>query len=233
MEQQRPEFDRFSGSYEELLRDPIRDRFTGPDSDFFHVRKRDLIRAYFRRRAMDTSRWSYLDVGCGKGELLTLLRSDFRAAAGCDVSREMMSGIEGVETRVQEDPLRIPFPSASFDFVTVVCVYHHVPPDQRGTVCAEVSRVLKPGGVCAVIEHNPYNPATRLIVSRTPVDADAILLTRAEGVRLLRGAGFTPAGHAYFLYLPKSLYRRMAVLERLLAKVPLGGQWALFGAKPL
>src|SRR5579864_4580295 len=37
-----PEFDRYSPSYEELLKDPIRDRFTAGESAFFHVRKRDL-----------------------------------------------------------------------------------------------------------------------------------------------------------------------------------------------
>ena len=43
-----PEFDRYSGSYEELLKDPIRDRFMGAGPQFFHVRKRDLIREHFR-----------------------------------------------------------------------------------------------------------------------------------------------------------------------------------------
>ena len=45
-------FDRLSPSYEELLRDPIRDRFTGQESGFFHRRKADLIRRFFRRRGV-------------------------------------------------------------------------------------------------------------------------------------------------------------------------------------
>ena len=32
-----PEFDRYSGSYEHFVSDPIRDRFTGEESNFFHV----------------------------------------------------------------------------------------------------------------------------------------------------------------------------------------------------
>ena len=77
---------------------------------------------------MATSGLRYLDVGCGKGELLRLLQSDFKQAAGCDVSAGMMRQIAGIETRVQQDPLQIPFGDAEFDLVTAVCVYHHVPP---------------------------------------------------------------------------------------------------------
>ena len=71
------EFDKFSKSYEELLKDPVRDAFTVGRSDFFHVRKADLIRDYLRRRGLDAKRLSYLDVGCGKGELASLLATDF------------------------------------------------------------------------------------------------------------------------------------------------------------
>ena len=88
-------FDQLSPSYEELLRDPIRDRFTGQESGFFHRRKADLIRRFFRRRGVNTSDLRYLDVGCGKGELLGLLQSDFKQAAGCDVSEGMMRQIAG------------------------------------------------------------------------------------------------------------------------------------------
>ena len=38
---------------------------------FFHRRKGDLIRRFFRRRGVATSGLRYLDVGCGKGELLS------------------------------------------------------------------------------------------------------------------------------------------------------------------
>jgi ubiquinone/menaquinone biosynthesis C-methylase UbiE len=121
-----PEFDRFSGSYEELIKDPIRDRFMGPGPQFFHLRKRDLIREYFSARRIDTRKLRYLDVGCGKGELLSLLRDDFHQVAGCDPSPGMLSSSQGVETRVQGDFGKIPFADGAFDFVTAVSVFHHV-----------------------------------------------------------------------------------------------------------
>ncbi|MGA3055447.1 MAG: class I SAM-dependent methyltransferase [Candidatus Korobacteraceae bacterium] len=227
-----PEFDRFSGSYEEQLKDPIRDRFMGSGPQFFHLRKRDLIREYFGARGIDTRGLRYLDIGCGKGELLSLLRGDFLQIAGCDPSPGMLSSSQGVETRVQEDSGKIPFADAAFDFVTAVCVYHHVPPSSRLALTREAYRVLRPGGVFAIVEHNPYNPVTRLIVSRTPVDADAMLLRPSEAGGWMRMAGFSCHAPRYFLYFPEPIYRRAGdQLERLLRSVPLGGQYAIFGSK--
>ena len=225
----KPEFDRYSDSYEDLLKDPLRDRFTGGSGEFFHVRKRDLIRNYFRKRGVDMRRLSYLDLGCGKGELASLLSGDFGRTCGCDPSEGMLRSARGVETRVQPDPEAIPYPDASFDFVTAVCVYHHVPPGSRDRVTAEVTRVVKPGGTFAIIEHNPYNPVTRAIVSRTPIDADAILLTANETRGLMRSRGFRLTALEYFLYLPERFYRAIGGLEAALRKVPLGGQYAVFG----
>jgi len=227
-----PRFDHLSSSYEDLLRDPLRDRFTGPESMFFHRRKADLIRRFFQSRSLATSGLRYLDAGCGKGELLRLLQSDFKQAAGCDVSAAMMRQIAGIETRVQKDALRIPFDDAKFDLVTAVCVYHHVPPAARRTLTGEIGRVLRPGGIFCMIEHNPFNPVTRLIVNRTPVDADAILLRAAEARRLAADAGLAPLEQDYFLYFPQALYRYLGRLEAMLAKAPLGGQYAVFSRKP-
>jgi SAM-dependent methyltransferase len=224
----KPEFDRYAGSYEDLLKDPLRDRFTGAASDFFHVRKRDLIRSYFRKRGVDTKRSAYLDLGCGKGELASLLTGDFGRTCGCDPSEGMLKHAKGVETQVQDDPGKIPYPDRTFDFVTAVCVYHHVPLDARAGLTAEVKRVLKPGGTFAIIEHNPFNPVTQAIVKRTPVDADAILLKPGETKELFRSQGFQISGVEFFLYFPEKIYRRIGALEGLLKSLPLGGQYAVF-----
>ena len=226
----RPEFDNFAATYDELLKDPIRDGFAGNPA-FFHLRKRDLIRDYFKRNAVDTKRLSYLDVGCGKGELMSLLAPDFARVAGCDPSGGMLEAVHGVDARVQQDPNRIPFDDAQFDFVTAVCVYHHVPVAARAALTREVRRVLRPGGIFAIIEHNPYNPATRLIVKRTPVDVDAILLYPGETQSLLRSAGLPVRATSYFLYLPEGIYRFAGAVEDLLRHVPLGGQYAVFGIR--
>jgi len=224
-------FDRLSPSYEEQLRDPIRDRFTGQESAFFHRRKAELIRRFLRQGGLATFSLRYLDVGCGKGDLLGLLRYDFKQAVGCDVSEAMLRHVTGLETRIQSDSLQIPFGDAEFDLVTAVCVYHHVHPADRPTLTIEIGRVLRPGGIFCMIEHNPFNPVTRLIVGRTSVDADAILLRASEAWRLAAGAGLAPLERDYFLYLPRVLYRYLGRIEAALTKVPLGGQYAVFSRK--
>ncbi len=235
MSQAEPGFDDFSERYNELLRDPVREVFSGGTSEFFHLRKRDLICDYFRRHGQDTRTLTHLDLGCGRGELLRLLRKEFARVCGCDPSGGMLGngGLAGaeIEVRRQDVNVRIPFESTQFDCVTAVCVYHHVPPSDRGDLMGEVVRVLKPGGVLALIEHNPYNPLTRLIVSRTPVDADAVLLRSAEARALVRSQGLTVDDQQYFLYLPDRVYGKLKRLEPWLRSLPLGGQYAVFAKK--
>jgi SAM-dependent methyltransferase len=107
--------------------------------------------------------------------------------------------------------LSIPFGDSDFDFVTAVCVYHHISPSARPALTLEVCRVLRPGGVFCMIEHNPLNPITRLIVSRTPVDADAILLPAKEGQRLVFERGCVPSSKNIFC---KNRISISAVLSR-------------------
>lgn len=96
----------------------------------------------------------------------------------------------------------------------------------------EIVRVLKPDGVFCLIEHNPFNPITRLIVSRTLVDANARLLTARTAKQLMRGAGLHVLQTRYFLYFPESLYRgTLASLENGLSWLPLGGQYGVFAQK--
>src|SRR5882724_8360309 len=124
------EFDKYAATYEELLDDPIRNRFA-PGSAFFFERKWMLIAAYFNRIGLRTSDTAWLDVGCGRGKLLRLGKPHFRAVAGCDVSAEMMTACKDLPVRKQEHIECLPFDDASFDLITAVCVFHHVLPEQR------------------------------------------------------------------------------------------------------
>ena len=229
-----PEFDRYSASYLDLLKDPVRDFFAGKEPGFFQTRKRDLIRDYFRNKRIDPTGHDFLDIGCGKGELLSLLSHDFASCAGCDPSPAMIRSTQGFDLQVQSGLGGVPFDDARFNFVTAVCVYHHVPPAHRLGLTREAYRVLKPGGVFGIIEHNPLNPATRLIVGRTPVDANAVLLSASETCRWMRMAGFHIDQLRYFLYVPQFAYRRIGrKIESWLGKIPFGGQYALFGIKAI
>jgi SAM-dependent methyltransferase len=143
----------------------------------------------------------------------------------------MLAACKEFDVRLQLRHDILPVAEDAVDFVTAVCVYHHIPPPERLAFTREALRVLKPGGVFCIIEHNPWNPATQLIVRRTPVDAKAQLLTARSARGLLRHADARVIATEFFLYLPESLYRAAGALERALARIPLGGQYAVFGQK--
>ena len=224
------EFDSYATEYSELLRDPVRDRFARTPL-FFHQRKWSIIQEFFRFTGRSMSELSWLDVGCGRGELLHLGQPAFARAAGCDLSQKMLKASKGLDVRWQLTPTSLPFDSQSFDLVTAVCVYHHVGSSDRDALTRDAFRVLRSGGILCVIEHNPLNPLTRAIVRRAPVDANARLLAHSEARRLVGSAGLSCLDTRFFLFLPEAAFRKMPWLEALLKRLPLGGQYALFAGK--
>ncbi len=226
-----PEFDQYAHSYAGLLEDPMRSLFA-LDPLHFHRRKWILIERLLKNAGMNLSTLKWLDVGCGQGELLGLAGSNFAQAIGCDPSASMLSKNRAVEMHEQPSPVVLPFGDSSVDFVTAVCVFHHVHGRARTLLTSEIRRVLTPGGMCCIIEHNPWNPVTRAIVKRCPVDVDAELLTARKASVLLQTAGFETVSTDYFLYFPERLFNRLISVEKMLCKIPLGGQFALLARAP-
>jgi SAM-dependent methyltransferase len=220
------EFDNYAAAgYGKLLQDPVRHRFGKPR--FFFERKLTLLLAFCERYGKETQSASWLDVGCGEGTLLQIGEKHFGEVAGCDISIGMIRGSGGLNIRHQTSPRQIPFTDRSFDFVTAVCVYHHVDIADRPFLTLDISRVLKPNGLFCIIEHNPFNPITRLIVHRSPIDTHAQLLTARKSGNLARHARMEVLATQYFLYFPEFLYSKMAALEQAFSCVPLGGQYAV------
>lgn len=225
------EFDRYAPSYAELLDDPLRNRFAR-DPIHFHWRKWLVIDGLLQRASVLLSAQRWLDVGCGRGELLELAGGNFSQAVGCDPSVGMLPAHTSFKTYQQPSLVKLPFEDNSFDFVTAVCVFHHVHGKDRALLANEIRRVLSPGGWCCIIEHNPWNPVTQLIVRRCPVDADAELLTARQAGSLLNESGFKPVNLEFFLYFPERLFHVLSAAERVLSKLPLGGQYALLARVP-
>ena len=113
-----------------------------------------------------------------------------------------------------------PFADATFDVAFASCVLHHVPRAECAALVAEMARAVRPGGLVIVLEHNPLNPATRLVVARCEFDKDAELLHMQETRALLAAAGLRERERAYILFFP---WRN--AFERRLARLPLGAQY--------
>jgi ubiquinone/menaquinone biosynthesis C-methylase UbiE len=226
-EEKPPAFDEYASDYAALSHHPFLDRFAS-DHRFFVERKMEIIQAFFRRAGVRTETLDWLDVGCGQGDLLRLGRPYFKSAAGCDPSSGMLQFCQDLAVHHQSSTDSLPFENATFDFITAVGVYHHVAADYHFALTGEVLRVLRPGGIFCVIEHNPQNPITKFIVSRTPIDADAELLTAKETRRLLSTAGCKVLETQFFLLFPEGFHRFTRSFEDALSGFPFGGQYAIF-----
>jgi SAM-dependent methyltransferase len=224
-------FDSYRVSYNDTVEDSI--RFSGLRHDFFLRAKADLLEELLASRGLQDKEnpARALDIGCGVGALHPYLRALFPNLQGCDISA-------GSIARAREDNpwatytayqgLHLPYPDAAFDLAFAVCVAHHVPPADWLFFFGEMRRVVRPGGIVCIIEHNPYNPLTRLAVLRCPFDADAVLISRGEASRRLRDAGLSEIESRHFLLFPfaNPIARR---IESWLSGLPAGAQYACSG----
>jgi 2-polyprenyl-3-methyl-5-hydroxy-6-metoxy-1,4-benzoquinol methylase len=229
VETKRPEFDAYRDSYVETVERSI--SFSGLSHDFFQQSKALMIRDLLALRLADRPKPDLLDVGCGIGSLHPLLSDLFSTIHGVDVSGESIdrAKLENPANRYTAyDGKRLPFADNSFDMALSICVMHHVPVPQWTGFMAELVRVVSPGGMVCLIEHNPLNPGTRLSVARCPFDEDAVLL----GTRTMRGymrrAGLAEVETRNFVFLPTNR-PAFRTLERRLHWLPLGAQYAAIG----
>jgi len=217
------EFDRYGDSYEEAVDDAI--KFGRAEHAFYLEGKARVLLDLVRRELGDPARIHALDVGSGPGSLHPYL-AKLGAVEGVDVSEALVERAAAANPTVRYrtyDGRALPFGDKSFDLAFAVNVFHHVEPPDRADLASELARVVRPGGIVAVFEHNPLNPLTRLVVSRCEFDEGVELLSAGAVGELLAQAGLQPVERRYILFFPW----RAAFLQRLEARlgpVPLGAQ---------
>jgi 2-polyprenyl-6-hydroxyphenyl methylase/3-demethylubiquinone-9 3-methyltransferase len=103
-----------------------------------------------------------LDLGCGKGRFARALIHSGAQVVGLDLSAAMLASAAGTGLdRVRGSARRLPFPPASFDAVVAVELFEHLAPRAVDRVCAEVRRVLRPGGAFLLVDKNVYSLSAR------------------------------------------------------------------------
>lgn len=115
------------------------------ESIYRKIALRDHV-AFIMKAAGNRSGLDLLDVGCGSGTLLGLLKQRGFRTTGVDFSTEAAKVAEAENgVRVVVGSLEgAAFPQESFDVVTLFHVMEHVPNPRE--VLAEVFRILKPSG---------------------------------------------------------------------------------------
>ncbi len=173
-----------------------------------------------------------LDFGCGMGGTSRALAEAFPEAevTGVDTAEDALAyARENVKLKnVRFEALsRI---GQGFDLAYVNGVFHHIEPGKRHAAAALVHGALRPGGRFAFFENNPWNPGTRLVMSRIPFDRDAIPIPPDEGRELLFGAGFRLEPTRYLFFFPR-LLAYFRIFEPILKEVPMGAQYHIPAVK--
>ncbi|MEN3331062.1 MAG: hypothetical protein V7641_427 [Blastocatellia bacterium] len=224
-------FDEYATDYDLALHQGL--SVTGEDKLYFARGRIDWLRRCLQRLAQHPK--TAMDFGCGTGSsvryLLELLGS--QSVLGLDVSEKSLE-----VARRENDAQQTRFmlmgqyePKEEIDLAFCNGVFHHVPVAKRPSTMAYIYNSLRPGGLFALWENNPWNPGTRYVMSRIPFDRDAITLSAPEARRLAQATGFEVLRTDFLFIFPKPL-QWLRGLEPYLARTPLGAQYQILCRKP-
>lgn len=224
------QFDAYATSYEAAVNRSL--GFIGAKVDYFTRVKAGYLLDILGGHFGSVDKVNLLDIGCGTGNMHPLIGGELASLSGTDLSQQCLAEAAARNPGVayqHYDGQRLPYDDGTFDAAVTTCVMHHVPPQQWDTFAAEMKRVIRPGGLAVVFEHNPFNPLTRRVVSTCEFDHDAVLLRQGKTRALLEGAGFGRVQSRAILSVPSfgPITRRF---DLLLGRLGLGAQYYATGA---
>lgn len=218
------EFDRYAKSYDTDLSQAI--SVSGEDKDYFARGRIQWLSKCLQKT--ENRPGNVMDFGCGTGSatphLLELLK--VRSVLGIDISSKSLDLARQTHgsAYVQFLLLDQHHPTEQIDLVVSNGAFHHIPLDQRASTVNYIFRSLRPGGLFALWENNPWNPGTRYVMSRCAFDEDAIPLASSESRRLVRDGGFEILRTDFLFIFPKMLAWFRGI-EPLVSRLPLGAQY--------
>jgi SAM-dependent methyltransferase len=221
-------FDSHSEDYSETIEQSL--GIFGKKHDFYTKVKADrLIQIMSALGPIENLK--VLDVGCGVGLVHTYLSGRIGNLQGADISGPSLQVARRANPGVgysAYDGNHLPYATGTFDCAFAICVLHHVPVPAWQAFSLEMARVVRPGGLVVIIEHNPLNPATQWVVRHCELDEDAVLLWPWRLRELLVKAELASVETRYFLFTPFDgrIFRR---LDKSLSRLPFGTQYFIHG----
>ena len=190
--------------YEEMYSDPAN-------------RKQKLSFLYRKLRRFELNRYdltcqvapggdSLLDIGCGDGELLILLRDKYKELWGIDIAQpridrisQKIGGDSNIHVRVEDVERRIDFEDERFSTILAVGILEHVFAPYH--IMQECRRLLRQKGtLIATVPNVAYLPnRVKLLFGKLPVTSNSLegcdgghlhYFTRASLIRLFKEEGF-------------------------------------------
>jgi len=226
-----PQFDKYADTYDAELNQAL--AVTGEDKNYFALGRVRSLKQSLQQLGEQPS--SAIDYGCGLGHTSALLREIFNLnlVVGLDVS---LRSLERARLQHESDTCKFfafhdYVPQANVDMIYCNGVFHHIPVTERGSSLDYIRRCLRPGGLFALWENNPWNPGTRYVMSQCSFDRDAIMISPLQAARLLREQGFQVIKIHYLFFFPRFL-KLLRFLERYFSRVPLGAQYQVLCRKP-
>lgn len=224
-------FDDYVQTYKKEVQDSI--DFIGQDADFFIELKAKVLIKIAEKNFDSLNNIKVLDIGCGVGLTDRHLTSEIKNLYGVDVSSGAVENANKRNPNVKYTDYegeRLPFEDNFFDLAFAINVMHHVEPAKWENFVSEMKRVIKPGGIMVVFEHNPLNPLTRRAVNHCEFDRDAVLLGSGKLKSLFDTADVKISESGYIIFFPfKSKFFRS--VENVLGWLPFGAQHFIVGKK--
>jgi SAM-dependent methyltransferase len=224
-------FDAYADNYDAILARGL--SVFGEDKNYF-ARGRVVWLTKCLRRLGHQPR-TVMDFGCGTGSATPFLQELLGSplVLGLDLSPR---SVELARQSYGSNSARFLVfdqyqPKGQIDLVFCNGVFHHIPPPERAGAIDYIYRCLRPGGIFAFWENNPWNPGTRYLMSRIPFDRDAIALSPPIARRLVREGGFDVLMTRHLFIFPRIL-RWLRWSEPHLALFPLGAQYQVLCRRP-
>lgn len=221
------EFDHHAASYRQQHEHSL--ALSGEEPAYFAEYKMRDFRALVDELGLPVD-GRYLDFGSGVGTSVVPFRKYLpQARLVCaDVSAESLSLSAATHGDAAEyawmPDATLPFGDAQFDGAFACCVFHHIPHDQHVRALRQIKRVLRPGGLLMIYEHNPFNPLTVRTVRNCPFDENAVLLTARQLQSIGNAAGLCLYRRDYRVFFPAAM-ASVRPLENCLRWLPLGAQY--------
>ncbi len=224
------EFDEYAAEYDAALQEGL--KLTGAGKEHYAEQRALFLRD--RLRALGIAKVArVLDFGCGDGDAAPVLREVLGATevVGVDVSDAMLARARERHGWARFATIAELPQLGAFDAAYCNGVFHHISRAERLEAARHVLRALKPGGAWGFWENHPWNPGTRIVMSRVSFDRDADMLSPPRSRALLREAGFgvVRTDHLFILPVGSAAVRR---IERLISRLPIGGQYMVLARKP-
>ena len=225
------EFDHLADNYKESISPWV--RITGENIEFYAQSRIKWVAKQLKEMGVHPHK--IMDFGCGVGLATPFLLEEFGSDSqiiGVDVSPDSLE-----KARSKYSSPNISFQSLdhyildrSVDLVYCNGVFHHIPLHERNGAVQYVGDSLRPGGFFALWENNPWNPIAKYNMTHAEIDRNAIPISPPHGKKLVVANGFELMKMRYFFIFP-AFSKFLRPLETLVAHLPIGAQYVVFGRK--